>query len=344
MPEIVERQTQPIARELPILESYRLYLPPALRGVPWRAHPLDGKLLLFDRHSGLNVLLEGDETAPLRRLAPRTLLIAVTNFCNLTCPFCYRALSAPSLWRYDDLLAFCQEADAWGVLEVAFGGGEPLIFPCWQDFIQELYETSRLCINFTTNGTLLTESFLRAIQGRSGQIRLSIYHDNHWQESIQLLARTQARFGINWLITPDVLRSMETIFGQLLESGVRDFLFLRYKGEDPALHLNAADCQHLAQFLGRVHTRLGPAVSLKLDACWGEQLAGIPRLFEEHDCGAGDSVLSITSDKRIKPCSFHHGSIPFESLSDVRRSWERCRHLQSAAHIGGCARLPNRGT
>jgi len=284
-------------------------------------------LLLFDRDSGLNALLEGAETARLRREAPRTLLIAVTNFCNLTCPFCYRALSAPSLWRYETLLAFCQQADEWGVLEVAFGGGEPLVFPRWQDFIVELYETSRLCINFTTNGTLLTEGFLRAIQGRYGQIRLSIYDDNHWRDSIRLLTRAQARFGINWLITPCELRTLDETFGQLVQRGARDFLFLRYKGDEPSLHLTEAECQRLTQFLQRVHAKLGPAVRLKLDVCWGDQLAGVPRLFDEDDCGAGDGFLSITSDKRIKPCSFHHLGIPFDNLAGVRRYWVRSRGI-----------------
>src|SRR5689334_3175806 len=73
-----------------LLQTYLPYLPPELRGFLWRAHPLDGKLLLFERDTGLNLLLEGDETADLRRLAPRTLLIAITNACNMTCPFCYR--------------------------------------------------------------------------------------------------------------------------------------------------------------------------------------------------------------------------------------------------------------
>jgi len=142
----------------PLLD-FTSYLPPQLRNLPWRTHPLDGKLLLFERSSGLNVLLEGEETKHLQRLAPRTLLIAVTNACNLTCPFCYRDLASHSLWCYETLLKFCQDANEWGVLEVAFGGGEPTVFPCWAAFINELYQTTKLGINFTTNGLLLKETF-----------------------------------------------------------------------------------------------------------------------------------------------------------------------------------------
>src|SRR5690348_13849700 len=94
-----------------LLDAYRVFLPPEVRGLPWRTHPLDGKLLLFERDTGLNALLEGDETAHLTRLAPRTLLVAVTNACNLTCDFCYRDLENRSLWRYETLLDFCRAAD-----------------------------------------------------------------------------------------------------------------------------------------------------------------------------------------------------------------------------------------
>src|SRR5688572_6621317 len=154
-----------------LTRAYIEYLPPEVRGLDWRAHPMDGKLLLFSRDTGLNALLEGDETANLTRSAPRTLLVAVTNACNLMCAFCYRDLESRSLWRYETLLDFCRAADEWGVLEMAFGGGEPTLFPRWDEFINELYATTRLCINFTTNGTQLSEEFLRAIAGKYGNIR-----------------------------------------------------------------------------------------------------------------------------------------------------------------------------
>jgi hypothetical protein len=42
-----------------LVSSFVHFLPPGVRDLPWRAHPLDGKLLLFERNSGLNILLEG---------------------------------------------------------------------------------------------------------------------------------------------------------------------------------------------------------------------------------------------------------------------------------------------
>lgn len=325
------------------LDAYLPYLPSDLQSLPWRAHPLDGALLLFERDSGLNVKLEGEETYHLAQLAPRTLLIAVTNHCNLTCHFCYRNLKSPSRWTYDSLLTFCQQADRWGVLEAAFGGGEPTIFPRWKDLICDLYETTQLAINFTTNGMLLTEDFLQTTAGKVGQIRLSLYEDNNWEDTIRLLTKTETRFGVNWLITPQELDSIQEQFKTLLDLGVRDFLLIAYKGPDASLHFRSTDYQKLEEFLIGAYEEMGTRISLKLDICWGHHLPNVPRLFQPQDCGAGDGFISITSDKRIKPCSFHHLDVPFETLADVRVWWEARRHNRHAAQIGGCARLPDRG-
>lgn len=290
-------------------------------------------------------MLEGEETQHFQRVAPRSLLIAVTNACNLTCPFCYRDPESRSVWRYETLLEFCQEADQWGVLEVAFGGGEPMLFPRWGEFINELYTTTGLCLNFTTNGMLLTDDFLHLISGKYGQIRVSLYEDNQWQQTLSLLNRTHARFGVNWLITPAELEDIETKFAQLLALGVRDFLLLSYKGDDLSMHLNSAQRQRFSTFVNRIYQQFGAIVQIKLDICWGNSLPDVPRLFTHSDCGAGDEFLSIGSDKHIKACSFQRTStgVAFETLQDVRHIWETRRMARRAALIGGCARLPNRG-
>jgi MoaA/NifB/PqqE/SkfB family radical SAM enzyme len=331
-----------VNKPIDILTNYHPYLPLPLRGLNWQPHPLDGALLLFEHDTGLNVKLEGEETAHLERVAPRTLLIAVTNVCDLSCPFCYRNLTSSSDWTYQSLLEFCQQASEWGVLEVAFGGGEPLLFPRWGEFIHELYETTTLGINFTTNGMKLTEEFLHSIEGKYGNIRFSLYETNHYEQTVQLLVDCGARFGVNWLITPDELPYFETRFLRLLELGVRDFLLLSYKGNDPSLHFQQSHYAEFATFIQRMYTALNGIAQIKLDVCWGDLLPDVPRLFETPDCGAGHGFLSITSDKRVKACSFHHKSIPFQTLDDVRLYWQAKRHTRHAAAIGGCARLPNR--
>ena len=269
-----------------ILTTYRDYLPPQLQKVNWKLHPLDGALLLFDRDTGINIKLEDYETSHLTRVAPRTLLIAVTNICNLSCNFCYRNLKSPSEWTYDSLMQFCQQASEWGVLEVAFGGGEPMLFPDWERLIHELYETSQLAINFTTNGMKLTDDFLQSIAGKYGNIRLSLYDTNHYEETIKLLVRNNARFGVNWLITPDELPNLERKFLYLLGLGVRDFLLLSYKGNDRTMHFNQAQYAEFATLMSKLYHATKSIAQLKLDVCWGDLLPDVPRAYSIHQIAA----------------------------------------------------------
>ncbi len=64
----------------------------------FRPFPMTGALLLFDRETGANLLMDGPETALLRPLAPRVIQFGITNRCNLACTFCSRDVTAESAW------------------------------------------------------------------------------------------------------------------------------------------------------------------------------------------------------------------------------------------------------
>jgi MoaA/NifB/PqqE/SkfB family radical SAM enzyme len=85
-------------------------------------------MLLFDRETGTNVLLEGEELAHLRQRAPRSVQFGITNLCNLACSFCSRDRQAQSAWTAEEAFTMLAGLARAGVLEVAFGGGEPFAF------------------------------------------------------------------------------------------------------------------------------------------------------------------------------------------------------------------------
>jgi hypothetical protein len=305
----------------------------------WREWELDGKLLRFDRETGINQLLEGAQTTALRQRAPRFLHIANTNACNKTCPFCYRP-DAPSTWTATGLLDLARWAAEWGVLELTFGGGEPLLFEGFDELLRAIWEQTPLCPSFTTNGLLLTGAFLRRIAGRYGQLQLSVYDDDDAAslERIGLLTREEARFGLNVLATPRRLRSLELDALRWVERGARDVLLLSYKGDDPSLHLSPAQCQLLVQSVNRLRRRFGAAVTFKVDVCWRQRLAGLPQLLDQPDCGAGDAFVSISSDRRVQACSFHHLSAPFTELSQLETHYRDLRQRRAPAARRGCGR------
>jgi MoaA/NifB/PqqE/SkfB family radical SAM enzyme len=309
-----------------------------------RRFSVDGALLLFDRDSGLNALCEGAETAHLRQVAPRVVQFGLTNRCNLACHFCSRDTTAASTWTAGDVLAFARELADAGVLEIAFGGGEPWAFPGFADLVCRLHDETPLAVSFTTNGLAMTRRRLAAIAGRYGQVRLSLYDDNDWRRRVAELAAAGARFGVNYLVTPDRLTALACIVLELAALGCRDVLLLSYNGQDRSLHLDSARASALRAEVKLLGRALGQRCTLKLDVCWGDRMQGVPRLFARSDCGAGRKFVVVTSDRMLMPCSFHHESIPVASGADLIAQW-RARHARFAvaSRIPGCARAPSFG-
>lgn len=310
---------------------------PNLRGLRWLE--LDGALLGFDRSSGRNVLLRGDDTAAFVQRAPRVVQMSLTNACNKTCGFCYRPLEAKSRWTYDSVVAFAKFLDRWGVLELALGGGEPTVFPRFPELVRQLWEETRLSINFTTNGTRLTDELLDQLDGRVGQIQVSVYDDEDLDATIERLAARGTRFGLNYLVTQRRLRTLDADILRWSEMGVRDVLLLSYKGTD-AVHLDADELASLDRRIVRLHEHLRDRLQLKVDVCWSSRLPTAPQLFFDEDCRAGGLFLSVTSEREVLSCSFARGGIRFERDEDLPGIYAQLKREKRPAQTPGCARLP----
>lgn len=306
----------------------------------WRRFALDGALLLFDRDTGFNALCEGEATAHLRQRAPRMVQFGLTNSCNLSCAFCSRDVNAKSEWTASEVVGILSGLADRGVLEVAFGGGEPWLFPNFSDLICRLYDTTPLAVNVTTNGVALTEQGLARIRGKYGQLRLSLYDDNGWRQRVSMLSAEGARFGVNLLVTPSRLRELESTVLELCRLGCSDVLLLSYNGYDLSMHLSSAETEDLASRVSILARALSRRCLLKLGVCWGEQMQSIPRLFHKGDCGAGKDFIVLTSERKVQPCSFHQLAISVRTADDIMTIWANEQsELGRAAVLPGCARV-----
>jgi MoaA/NifB/PqqE/SkfB family radical SAM enzyme len=316
-------------------------VPSALRGL--RRFALDGALLLFDRDTGLTAICDGEETAHLRMRAPRVVQFAITNACNLACTFCSRDVDARSGWTVGDAFDLLRDLDDAGTLEVAFGGGEPLVFKGFVGLVERLFRETRLAVSLTTNGVHLTYEVARALAPFVGQIRVSLYDDVDAGPPLDALGASGARFGVNWLVTPARLPDLETTVISLAARGCTDVLLLSYNGRDPSLHLAPEATRDLAERVRLLERALRGRMLLKLDVCWGDRLERVPTLMRG-PCAAGREFVVVTSDRRLAPCSFHHDSIPFASARELLDVWAREKgRLAAPARDPGCARAPGYG-
>lgn len=311
-----------------------------------RRFALDGAELFFERATGLSIRHEGPETRGRRLRAPRLVQFGITNACNLACGFCSRDLEAKSAWTSDEAFRVLADLAAAGTLEVAFGGGEPLAFRGFDALVERLHTKTPLAVGVTTNGLLLTEERLRRLAPHVSQVRLSIYDDNAWRNTLGMLAQQGVAFGVNLLVTRDVLRTLEERVREMVARGTGDVLLLGYVGADPAMLLTREEEESLAGVVRGLAKSLRGRADLKLGVCWGDRLGGVPRLGTSGtsaigDCGAGRDFVVIGSDRTLSPCSFHDVRVPITSAADVLAAWERHRGaLGSAASRGGCARGP----
>src|SRR5262249_21140715 len=106
--------------------------------------------------------------------APLVAHWAVTYRCNLHCPFCYSESGPhrhPGPGRQTRLL-LVERLAAWGVLEVALGGGEPTVLPDLPELLAAI-RAAGMVPNVTTNGTVRSDATVRALAEHAGVVHLS---------------------------------------------------------------------------------------------------------------------------------------------------------------------------
>lgn len=307
----------------------------------WRTVPLDGALVSFERATGRTVVRDGPELSHLRARAPRAVQFAITNACNLSCAFCNRGLDARSTWTLDDAFSLLSALAEAGTLEVAFGGGEPFAFRDLPALLCRLHDETPLALGVTTNGTLLDRETLATTARAISQLRLSIYDDNRWPETVARVCDAGVRFGVNVLVHPARLPELPSLVLDLAEQGVTDVLLLGYKGPDAAMHLAPRQRSSLAASV-RALQRALPTVRFSLDVCFGDRLPGLPRMAlgaTRDDCGAGRDFVVITSDRRVRACTVHPSALPFVDAASLLETFSRARtSFQSSVNDRGCAR------
>ncbi len=194
-------------------------------------------LHFFDRHSGLNVLVdEVDVPTDQQSLAPRFVSFALTNACDLTCPFCYAAKSPASL-DLTRLRGWIQELDENGCLGVGFGGGEPTLYPDFVELCRHCTNASDMSVSFTTHGHRLTSGLAEELSGNVNFIRLSMDGVNGTYEyfrqrpfrtfltQLQLVASV-SQFGINFVVNDRTVSELDAAVEIALAAGASEFLLL----------------------------------------------------------------------------------------------------------------------
>ncbi len=280
----------------------------------WKLRAGPAGLLVFNRATGLNVLLdEIPVPVSLHSRAPRQVSIALTNRCDLACAHCFVPKSRDEL-PFDVVTRWLAELDLHGTLGVGFGGGEPTLYHEFVRLCQHASRETRLSVSFTTHGHHIDDVLAERLRYNVHFIRVSMDGVGATYESIrrrsfpELLARLKivrsiSRFGINIVINDRTLPDLDEAAVVAADTGACELLLL----PQMPMRSDQAIAAHTLQGLRRwVESYRGP---LKL--CISEASAdGFPTcdpLAEESGLRA---YAHIDAMGTLKPSSYHETGMP----------------------------------
>lgn len=192
---------------------------------------------IFDRMTGLNVLLD-EVQVPLAlwATAPRQVSIALTNACDLACPYCFAPKNYAAL-DPERVASWLDELDANGCLGVAFGGGEPTLYEHLVELCHYAARNTGLAVSFTTHAHRLDDNLLASLVGSVHFVRVSMdgvgatYEAlrgrpfaalRHRLESVRRLVP----FGINFVVNARTFPDLNAATELAAELGAAEFLLL----------------------------------------------------------------------------------------------------------------------
>lgn len=227
---------------------------------------------LFDRMSGLNVLLDevlAEEA--VWSIAPRQASIALTNVCDLHCAYCYAPKHKASL-RTEQVLGWLKELDAEGCLGVGFGGGEPTLHPDFVDICRRAAQETQLAVTLTTHGHRLTPQMVGRLRGSVHFVRISVdgvdrtYEEQRGKPFASLLRAMESiamlsPFGINVVVNERTVAELDAVAELAQTVGASELLLLPQQQTSVVVGMNETTNLALQDWVSKYRGTVRLAVS-----------------------------------------------------------------------------------
>ena len=275
----------------------------------------------YDRVSGYHVLL--DEVKPPAETlskAPSLVSIALTNICDLACSFCY----APKTKDYlpiERVTDWCAQLDELGTFEIAFGGGEPTLYPQLRELCQQVWRNTQLGISITTHGQHLDADLCRTLSGNISTVRVSVDSIEDTYSAIRgrsfstvkkniVTALNFFPVAVNTVVNAVTLPRLPELAAVLENLGVRDWLLLP-ETDRGNFTLTSEQWERLDSFIWeqRYHFQLGVTFEAR------PFLPQSPFLFDDEPA---KDYVHISADGFLRESSYARGGIDLQrtTLSD----------------------------
>jgi radical SAM protein with 4Fe4S-binding SPASM domain len=268
-----------------------------------------GYILAFNQDAGAFVRCGKDGNEPFCNVTgPELLDIAITNYCERECDFCYRASNRQGeFMNLEDYEFIMKQAKRAGVLQVALGGGNPNQHP---QFVEILKKTREYGIipSYTTNGQGMTDEIYAATKQFCGAMAVSWYEP--YADAQEVIKRARAykiKVNIHYMLNEYNLSNAIEIMekqAELLEN-INAIVFLNYKPVHTADVLCLRDGKEIKDFFEVVKKTKNCKIGF--DSCMISflPLMGSDLLQETVDfCEAARFSAYISEELFLYPCSF----------------------------------------
>lgn len=245
--------------------------------------------------------------------APRQVSIALTNTCDLDCPYCYASKLHATL-DYDCVCRWLCEFDQHGALGVGFGGGEPTLHPRFADICEFATNKTRLAVTFTTHGHHLSPKLLSRLESNVNFIRLSMDGVDSTYERLRGRAFASftkrvrdacsiAPFGINFVVSADTIGELDDAIAFAHFYGAREFLLLPEQPTEARLGISPSETDRLEAWIHAYRGDVRVAISE----------AGAERLGIRDPCYVESGLrayVHISAAGQLQRSSFAAGGVP----------------------------------
>ena len=192
---------------------------------------------VFDRATGTNLLIDEARVPPtMWSPTPRSVSVALTNACDLRCPYCY-APKDPGNLDTSRLLAWLNELDFHGCLGIGFGGGEPTLCRDLPELCEYAAQCTELAVTFTTHGHRVDDQLAAKLSGNVHFIRVSMDGVATTYEALRgksfpalldrlSIVRQLAPFGVNFVVNRMTVSDLDAAIDIAATHGATEFLLL----------------------------------------------------------------------------------------------------------------------
>jgi len=233
--------------------------------------------------------------------------LELTDRCNLKCKYCYKEKSKKMELKTEDWYKIIDSLVEYGIFQVTFGGGEPLMRKDMPDLL-DYCVNKNLNVAMTTNGILLA-SFSKSTMTKFKQINVS-YHGDMLilVNALKYLEDIKVKSGINFVLRREYVKHIEAIMA-LSKTFDAEVLFLTYK---PVIkdYDNVVD-GNIVYSIAKYYANKNYKVAVDGMTCFGKT---------DEYCLQKRRFADIYSNGDVYPCSFVRksmGNILQKSFSEI---------------------------